>query len=212
MGERHIFVRFEECHIRCSYCDELGKGGRDWSRDEVVAEVMRLAEHEGQPAFVSFTGGEPLLYVEFVEPLMRRLKVENFRLYLETDGILWRALRRVVDLCDCIAMDMKPASVTGEGNFDRDHARFLEIARRKETLVKIVISKDLKRDEFRAHMDIVRKVAPKTPVVLQPVSNGIEGHEDAELMELLNQLMRDEAARDLNVRLLPRLHRILQIP
>ena len=37
VGERHIFIRFEECNIHCTYCDELGK----------PAEWMRIEEVEG---------------------------------------------------------------------------------------------------------------------------------------------------------------------
>jgi organic radical activating enzyme len=211
VGERHLFIRFEECHIRCSYCDELGKAGREMTAGEVMDEVRRLEARDGPHAFVSLTGGEPLLYLAFLKPLALRLKADGFKIYLETDGILWRALEEMIALCDCVAMDMKPASVTGERNFDADHRRFLAIARAKETFVKIVVSREISRHEFDAQVAIMAELAPQTPLVLQPVSAGVEGHEDPVLMRLLETLQQRAAARLAHVRIVPRLHRILQI-
>ena len=114
LGERHLFIRFEECHIHCEYCDELDKPARTYSLDEVMQTVRQLEKEEGPHAFVSLTGGEPLLYQNFLAPLLLRLKAEGFRTYLETNGILWRALEAVIGWCDVIAMDLKPASVTKE--------------------------------------------------------------------------------------------------
>jgi 7-carboxy-7-deazaguanine synthase len=209
-GERHLFIRFEECHIRCNYCDE-DKAGGPMGLDSVMEQVSALEKSEGPHSFVSLTGGEPLLYAVFLRPLMMRLKAEHFRLYLETGGILWKALEEVIGWCDCVAMDMKPASVTGERNFFEEHRKFLEIARAKETLVKIVLSKQIDIREFDRCLDIVAEVAPHVPVVLQPVSAEIEGHEDPDLMQVLAGLQRAGGRRKLDVRIVPRFHKILKI-
>ncbi|HXV27599.1 MAG TPA: 7-carboxy-7-deazaguanine synthase QueE, partial [bacterium] len=95
LGERHLFIRFEECHIHCQYCDELDKPAKPMTLDEVMAEVARLEAEEGPHSFISLTGGEPLLYLPFLKPLMMRLKAMNYRIYLETNGILWRSLQDV---------------------------------------------------------------------------------------------------------------------
>ena len=88
LGERHLFIRFEECHIHCGYCDELDKPAVAMTLDEVLAEVRQLEKEEGPHAFVSLTGGEPLLYLSFLKPLLMRLKAELFSTYLETNGVL----------------------------------------------------------------------------------------------------------------------------
>lgn len=210
LGEKHIFIRFEECHIHCTYCDE-DKPGRLMTLEETLDAVRRLEKEEGPHSFISLTGGEPLLYVTFLKPLAEALSKEGFQIYLETNGILTKPLRDLLPYCGCIAMDMKPASVTGEKNFYDEHRAFLEIAKAKETFVKLVISKQLKLEEFDLLMDIVRDVAPETPVILQPVSAEVEGHEDAELMRLLGELQRRGASKKLNMRIVPRFHRILKI-
>ena len=214
MGERHLFIRFEECNIHCEYCDELGKPGRTYSLDEVLESVQRNEREEGPHAFVSLTGGEPLLYLNFLSPLLMRLKALNFRTYLETSGILWQALESVVGWCDVIAMDLKPASVTKERSFLVEHRRFLEIARSKETFIKMVLSSEIDIQEFQSLIKLVQDIAPQTPVILQPVSplkGGTEGHEDPELMQLLGELQRLAGCMIPDVRIMPRLHRILRI-
>ncbi len=181
------------------------------TQDQVMEEVRRLEKEEGPHAFVSLTGGEPLLYLGFLRPLMMRLKAEGFRIYLETNGILWQALEEVIGWCDCVAMDMKPSSVTGERRFDAEHKNFLRLARSKEVFIKMVLSKGLDVNEFEELLGIVAETAPQTPVILQPVSGDIEGHDDPELMEFLSYVQRLGMRLVRDIRIVPRLHRILKI-
>ena len=211
LGERHLFVRFEECHMHCKYCDELDKIGSAISLDETVSRIAALDKEEGPHAFVSLTGGEPLLYLAFLKPLMERLKAKGFRLYLETSGVLWKALEEVIHLCDVVAMDMKPSSVTGEKNFYEEHEKFLNIAKAKETFIKIVLSHEINRAEFERLTGIIEKVDPALPLILQPISGEIEGHEDPKLMRLLEELQRLASKRLRDVRIVPRFHKILKI-
>ncbi len=211
LGEKHIFIRFEECNIHCGYCDELDKPGTAMSQAEVLEAVSKLEKESGPHSFVSLTGGEPLLYVSFLKPLIKNLKSAGLKIYLETSGLLPRALEEILDDCDVIAMDLKPASVTGERKFLEEHRQFLKIAQSRETFVKMVLSKQIDSGEFDELVDLVREIAPSTPVVLQPLSAEIEGHDDPELMKLLGEL-QSRAARVLeNVRIVPRLHKILKI-
>ncbi len=211
VGERHIFIRFEECHIHCQYCDELDKQGYAMTLDEVMDTVQKLEQKDGPHTFVSLTGGEPLLYLVFLKPLLERLKAAKFKTYLETDGILWRPLQDVIGWCDCVAMDMKPASVTKEKNFFEEHRKFLQIAKGKEVFIKMVLSKEIDLAEFDALVGIAAEVSPSTPLVLQPLSAAVEGHEDPELMRLLAELQRRALEKLERVSIVPRLHKILKI-
>lgn len=210
MGERQLFIRFEECHIQCTYCDEV-KPGVELTFDQVMAEVKRLESEEGQHTYVSLTGGEPLLYLAFLMSLMPALKNLGLRIYLETNGILWPALKEVIGWCDVIAMDMKPASVTGDKNFDEDHRRFLKIAAQKETFIKIVLSKEIDFDEYEKEIRIIADINTQIPVILQPISSRIEGHEDPELMALLSQLQKLGSKWVRDIRIVPRFHKIFNL-
>ncbi len=212
MGERHLFIRFEECNIHCRYCDELDKPARAYSLDEVMHTARQVEKDEGPHSYVSLTGGEPLLYLNFLSPLLLRLKAEGFQTYLETSGILWRALESVIGWCDVIAMDLKPSSVTKEKSFEEEHRRFLEIAKSKEVFIKMVLSKEIDVCEFENLIRLVKEISSQTPVILQPVSGiGQEGHDDPELMHLLYELQRIASRMIPNVRITPRLHRILRV-
>ena len=216
MGERHLFIRFEECHIHCEYCDELDKPARSMSLDEVVAAVCQLEKEEGPHTFVSLTGGEPLLYLNFLRPLLLRLKAQGFGIYLETNGILWQALEEIIGWCDIIAMDLKPASVTKERSFLAEHREFLKRCHGKEVFIKIILSREIDVREFQDLIELVKDHLPKTPVILQPVSpatneNQAEGHEDPQLIELMLELQRMAVRVIPHVRVMPRLHRILKM-
>lgn len=212
LGEKMIFIRFEECNIHCEYCDELDKVGTRVTLAQVLSDVDQLEKNVGPHRFVSLTGGEPLLYLKFLKPLLTELKARAFQIYLETGGILWQALKEVVHLCDLISMDMKPSSVTKEKKFDNEHEKFLRIAIQNETFIKIVISKELKEEEFEAQVKIIHKIDPKVPLILQPISTPDgEGHEDPELMNFLYLLQQKALCYLKNVRIVPRFHRILNI-
>ncbi len=212
MGERHIFLRFERCNIHCEYCDEIDKPGFEMELETVLSKIKTFEQEDGPHAFVSLTGGEPLVYSSFLKELCPALVREGFLLYLETNGILWKALKEILPWVRVIAMDLKPASVTKDKTFMDEHRRFLEIAKTKETFIKIVISKEIDIAEFRDLCELVRSVHPLAPVILQPISTKErEGYEDPELMRLLEELRRIASGSLRDVRIVPRLHKILGI-
>lgn len=211
MGERHLFVRFEQCNIHCEYCDELGKPGYSFDLESVMESIRRLEQEKGPHTFVSLTGGEPLLYLPFVKPLLKRIRGLGLRTYLETNGILWQPLREVISDVDLAAMDVKPASVTKERSFLAEHEEFLKISIQKETFIKMVCSKEIELAEFKELCEMIARVDRKVPLILQPVSAEIEGHEDVELMRLLGELQTVALGMLESVRIVPRLHKILKM-
>jgi 7-carboxy-7-deazaguanine synthase len=211
MGERHLFVRFEACNIHCGYCDELGKPGYEYDVDSTLESIHQLERDEGPHSYISFTGGEPLLYEAFLTNLLPALKEKGFQTYLETNGILWQPLMRLIELVDVVAMDVKPASVTKEKSFLQEHEQFLNIALKKETFIKMVCSKEIDLEEFRGLCEMIRRVSSEVPLILQPVSDVIEGHEVQDLMRLLGDLQTVARGYLKHVRIVPRLHKILKI-
>ncbi len=211
MGERHIFIRFEACHMACAYCDEKGKKAREMSVADVLSEVARLEKKEGPHMCVSLTGGEPLLYADFLKPLCAGLKKRKFRILLETSGVLWRPLSRVLEACDIIAMDLKLPSVTRQNGFIEEHRKFLEVVKKKEVYIKVVISKNVDLGEYDQHLRMVAQVAPRTPVFLQPMNRSKWIYPDPALMRLLDKLQRTGAKRLPDVRVGIQLHKLMNI-
>ena len=223
MGERHIFIRFEACHMACAYCDETGKKAVEMSLADILKEVAKLEKEIGPHACVSLTGGEPLLYADFLKRLCPALRKRGFRVLLETNGILWRQFSKVARSCDIIAMDLKLASVTRQPGFLKEHREFLRIAKKGETYIKIVVSKGVDLREYDRHLRMVAREAPWAPVFLQPahgtgrgsarrpVSRGQTAYPDPSLMRALDKLQRRGARQDLDVRVGIQLHKVLNI-
>jgi organic radical activating enzyme len=108
-------------------------------------------------------------------------------------------------------MDLKLPSVTRQKEFLEEHRKFLAIARRKETYIKIVLSGKADIREYEKHLRMVAAVAPETPVFLQPMSHAKRVYPDPALMRFLDKLQRIGAKQLPDVRVGIQLHKILNI-
>lgn len=219
VGCRHLFVRFAGCNLACRYCDtprdipancrvEVQPGSREVVRIPnplTPEEVAVLATGLGLPQHhaVSLTGGEPLLYPEYLRELVPLLRGARRGIYLETNGTLPDALAAVIDLVDVVAMDVKLPSVSGLSPLWEKHRDFAKIAQRKEVIVKAVVSRRTPVAEVLTAAEIAEMVG--APLVLQPITTG-----DRTLRPTAEELLRLQAralavARD--VRVIPQVHR-----
>ena len=211
LGVKQVFVRFGRCNMHCVYCDELDKMQEErftrLSLSAVLREVERLDREKGFHHSVSLTGGEPLFYAPFLENLLPVLKRRGFTTYLETNGTLPRELERVVRFCDIIAMDLKPASSTGDRSFEKEHSEFLKTAIRREVFVKLVVTPDTVLDEVRRQIALVDDVDAGIPFIFQPVTDAFGINTKA--LKLIEASFMPEAERVLrDVRVIPQMHKI----
>ncbi|MCC6484306.1 MAG: 7-carboxy-7-deazaguanine synthase QueE [Armatimonadetes bacterium] len=188
VGERHIFLRFFACNLRCRYCDTPESlTGRPPARlqklsgefdvqdnplmlDEVEAAVRRLA---GRPHdALSLTGGEPLLQNDFLRELLPEMQKLGLQMYLETNGTLPERLASIIDLVDIVAMDIKLPETLADGrDWFGEHAAFLEIASQKEVFAKLVLPPEPDLAEVRRAAQMIAGVSKeRIPLILQPVT------------------------------------------
>ena len=211
VGDPHIFVRFGGCNVACDYCDtpeSIPAGsGRRRSMLDVLEEVRSLDRNEKARA-ISFTGGEPLLQVGFLERLIPTLKRDGHKIYLETNGTLPRALARIVEGCDWIAMDVKPQSAIGRDEWEA-HRWFLETGAKK-IFVKMVLTDTTRLEELQRAVDLINGVRPEIPIVLQPATPW--GSAKTIPLERLASWWAVAAKQLPDVRLLPQVHRLWEIP
>ena len=164
-------------------------------------EVVSLCQESGA-GVTAITGGEPLVQADFLALLVRELKTNGHRTYLETNGTLHKELSTVIDATDVIAMDIKLPSAGGEELWDA-HKQFLEIAKATEVFVKAVVSADTPRDEISRCAEIIAGINPAIPLVIQPMSGEIfSGNSLIRLQEVAQVKLND-------VRVIPQCHKAL---
>jgi 7-carboxy-7-deazaguanine synthase len=255
VGEPQVLLRLRGCPVRCRWCDTPGSlrlsegdrariaatSERGGSRREApwvtpFQAACWVAEVEpGAPRTVSVTGGEPLLWPEFLLGLRSMLSPR--RLHLETAGAHPRTLARVLDGFDHISLDLKveadldpPEEPDGsgagadaaEGAMTSEKAprtrtewhvareACLALVSGRDACAKIVVSGERSPEEIAPLFDEVERRAPKLPVYLQPATAmGGASAPSPETIALLVEMARD---RDLAVRVVPQVHRALGIP
>ncbi|MBN1493930.1 MAG: 7-carboxy-7-deazaguanine synthase QueE [Candidatus Omnitrophica bacterium] len=208
VGQRHIFIRFSGCNLACAYCDEGGKEPERLSGEQIIERVYALEEKNGPHAYVSLTGGEPLLYAEDLVAICAFLK-KDFRFYLETNGVLFEHLASLIGFLDMIAMDIKLQSVSGEKNQFAHNQAFLRCAleAHKDIFIKIIVGQHTDTQEFREAVDLVAAVDASVPLVIQPLTS-----DHTVEVRTLTDFSRVAAQRLDHVRVIPRLHKMLNIP
>lgn len=208
LGEPQIFVRLARCNIspRCSYCDTRIEKEEEMSSEEILSRIDR----ENWPTkFISLTGGEPLLQKEFLDQLLTSLKKRKFKTYLETNGTLPEALASVIDGVDIIAMDIKLPSSGRTRPFWDKHGEFLRLGKKKEIMIKVVVTQETEKNDLARAVSLVKDQAPAVPFILQPVTPG--GKEQAIAEKKLYDFFLLSRQHLKNVLVIPQVHAILGI-
>ncbi len=222
LGHRHTFVRFAGCNLACAYCDTPDSREPEPARCRVEKPATsRRIEHLSNPLtvdkvvsicrelesrMVALTGGEPLLQAGFLATLIRVLRREQFRTYLETNGTLFDDLAGLVESLDVIAMDVKLPSATGENGKWDAHARFLRAALPSEVFVKTVVTRDTLEAEIVRCARMIAEIDERVPLVIQPAT------EPAVPGDLLMNLQQAACQRLHDVRVIPQCHKLLGVP
>jgi 7-carboxy-7-deazaguanine synthase len=233
IGERHIFVRFQGCDLRCRYCDT--PAAIQVPRDDIDSECCKVQtsprlpavyEHVSNPvsaarltgwcarlsipgpsrSTISVTGGEPLLQHEFLAQWLPTVKRDH-RVYLETNGIHFDAMDAVGNLVDIVSMDFKLPSATGLPPYWEEHERFLVAAAHARLFVKAVVTRDTQGADILLSARLIARRDVTIPLVLQP-ANGPLAPDTRTLIEF-----QDAALAIIpDVRVIPQVHKMLNVP
>ncbi len=244
VGEPQVFLRLRGCPMRCTWCDTPGSwklspadrariaAARGARHEEAWASPFQAAcwIAEAEPAgarTISITGGEPLLWPDFLLALAKM--VGERPLHLETAGGHPDTLARVIDAFRHVSLDLKLAAdleppvelqpgdgaVAERAPVDADdwraaRRRSLELVRGRDACAKVVVRGGRPAQDYEPLFEDLLRVAPEVPLYLQPVTpmHGVVAPTADELCEVV------ETARDLDlgVRVVPQVHRALQLP
>ena len=199
IGQKHIFVRFCRCNLNCKYCDTDFdiKNSKKYS-PFALFDLLKNIDADT----ISFTGGEPLIEVEFLEEFLKEYKNKlNKKIYLETNGVLYKNLEKIIDFIDIISMDIKLKSASGMENFD-ENEKFLDIASKKEVFIKIVFDKNIKDEEIIKTTSIIKKY--DSLIILQPK---MPMDKDTDIEKIFNKFYKHYK----NIRLIPQVHKFLNL-
>jgi len=223
VGQKHLFIRFYGCSLRCNYCDTVyartvGDSCTIKDIDKVVGNPLStqycadIVDKLWRPstAMLSLTGGEPLLYPDFILELSHLC---NRPMSLETNGAHPEGARKVGEVVDVVACDLKlpehdahpdyktlfELEVESIGVFLENGAEvFLKVAvpERCESVVGVV---------SRAYSMIEKLKTELPPLVLQP----IDGNGWDKLLTIMDEIA-DKVS--VEVRVLPQLHKLMGLP
>lgn len=232
VGEPQVFVRLSACPLRCLWCDspetwklparapaadELPKElGRTWSTAQEVASYLESLDPSGRQT-ISVTGGEPLMWPDFLIEL-RELLPER-RLHLETAGAFPKSLARVLDVVDHVSSDLKlPADLAApvelDGPFEPApknsvdwsacRKQILPMLNGRDACAKLVVAGERRLEDYEDLLRDHALLAPDLPLYLQPVSptRSVPGPQPV----FLTQLAELAATLGLLVRVVPQLH------
>lgn len=225
VGQRHAFVRFNACHLKCDYCDSPALPSDLPCRiDHVTGSIETLpnpvstldatAVLEAMTAktrhhAISLTGGEPLLYTQFLKAVLPQWQ-KLAPVYIETSGTQPDKLAEIIENVDVIAMDVKLESTTKQPCQIEAHAGFYQLAKTAgiEIFIKMVVDNATTVEEVLQ----VQKIAfdSDTIVVLQPVSHLVTGRVTIHNNKL-EELEKALAAHYSDVRVIPQVHKMLGI-
>jgi 7-carboxy-7-deazaguanine synthase len=167
-GIEQIFIRFAGCSLNCAYCDTDTTVFTEYTVEELLKKVLSFKEEVHS---VAITGGEPLEQIDFLEIFLPELKSTEHKVYLESNGLLYKDLERIIDYVDMIAMDIKLPSVMKRPACWREHSKFLKIAVKKDVFCKLVTSEKTSFDDVKRAGELISNIDDKLETVIQPVSN-----------------------------------------
>jgi len=227
VGEKHLFVRFAGCNLRCRYCDtpdslvrvpiceisfpagEVASVPNPMSLADLAVVVERFFREDPAIARVSLTGGEPMLQQRFISSWLRTAP-PPVGCMLETAATVDGGLDELLPHIDTVSADIKLPSNSGEQPLWHHHRRFLAKCGRADVYLKMPVSDDTDEAQVRAGARLAHETLPGATLYLQPITNPVDGAWQARPSRLL-ALLAAAAAETSRVMLLPQMHKLLAI-
>ncbi len=182
-GVRQAFVRFAGCNLECVYCDtprdrteqcrvEEGCGTQKYKKIEnplsgdIVSDIIK--KYDGLHS-VSLTGGEPLLYTNFIMGFH-----PGIPLYLESNMSLPERAKEVADMLRYVAGDFKLKAGYELKNYDEyfedmvECFRVLRATDERDCFCKIVVIDGFDRENLLEGVSKIKDYI--SMIILQPVT------------------------------------------
>lgn len=164
-GARQLFVRLYGCNLDCVFCDTQLSNYEKYTPEELYRVISRFEKNYHS---ISFTGGEPLLQKDFLREILKLIKRDGIKTYLETNGILHKELQEVIDYIDIIAMDFKLPTSGKHEEYWQEHEKFLKIAAKKEVFIKCIVCLSTNDEDIDKVIGLIKGSGKDIPLIIQP--------------------------------------------
>ncbi len=114
-----VVIFMQGCPLRCLYChnpemQELN-GGTETTPNELLTTILKYQNYFSNNGGVTFSGGEPLLQLDFLKEVLKLCKENNIHTCIDTSGGA-NFDDQLLDLTDLIILDIKALEETSYKN------------------------------------------------------------------------------------------------
>lgn len=99
------------CKLRCLYChnpEMWQMGEKNYTEEELIDKIIRNKPYfKRNNGGVTFSGGEPLLQVDFLLDICKKLKEAGIHIALDTAGVGIGKYDEILSLVDLVLLDIK---------------------------------------------------------------------------------------------------------
>ncbi len=202
VGYNQLFIRFSKCNLDCKFCDtDFISELNEYSPQE-LANIVNSRKNIHS---VSLTGGEPLVEIDFLKEF---LPLVNKKIFLETNGTLYKNLEKIIDKVDIVSMDVKLPSTSGNQDLFEVHKCFIDVAKNanKEIYIKVVFDENTTDEEISICTNLAKE--NNILLVLQPKMDGDILNLKA---DVIHSTFYKFTEKYHNVRLIPQVHKFLNL-
>jgi pyruvate formate lyase activating enzyme len=91
-GIRYV-IFFKGCPLRCKYCHNpdtwSSEGASEYTVDEILEKALKYKGYFRNGGGVTVTGGEPLIQIDFIIELFKKLKENGIHTAIDTSGVIY---------------------------------------------------------------------------------------------------------------------------
>ena len=105
-------VFLDGCLLRCKYChnpETWNLGKENMAVDELAQKILRNKPYFRSTGGVTFSGGDPLVQIDFLIEVCKKLKEEDIHIALDTSGVGSDTFRHeeLLTYIDLVLFDVK---------------------------------------------------------------------------------------------------------
>ncbi|MFQ5477662.1 MAG: 7-carboxy-7-deazaguanine synthase QueE [Candidatus Binatia bacterium] len=227
VGEKHVFVRFAGCNLRCAYCDTPGSlerldgcrvdypGGESCSLTNPLSAAQlddvlrRICDEDSGVRMIAITGGEPMVQHSFLARWLNELPPPRACL-LETNATIATDLERIVPRLELVSADVKLPSNSGEPALWERHRAFLAACAATRVYVKVPVDAGTDPAEVEYAAALIATVSPEATLYLQPITHPQTGSWQI-AWEGVEALLGQAASRVADTRCVPQVHKLMGV-